>query len=388
MRKRDLFALVMAALLLSACSGADPSPPTPVQMEATPSFADVSPFDPAVTTAPPPTSMPALSTPTEPPLSVIPENPQPITGENLDLLQPIYELPFISIHNPAFSPDNRYMSMGLGGRSGVERWGTLVFDLTTQQEVLWLEDEYPHMQFAPDSGSIYLMEGATLTEFDLVSGQETILYESVQTCAALSPDARRLAVLQVTGLDDKESTITVIDLQTGQETPLDPVDLGLHADQFQFSPDGRVLVAIYGFLSDSGSGVTFIIWDAFSGELRGVVPSYEALALDPRGGYLAATIYDRGYLSIISLDSLELMRFFGPGSGHFYRRPQYTSDGSMLFVNDGGVLRFFDPDSGEELGAVELPYTIGWSAMSADRTLLAAGDSNYPGGVTLWAVQP
>ena len=263
-----------------------------------------------------------------------------------------------------------------------------MFDLTTEQEVLWLEDEYPQLQFAPDSASIFLMEGATLTEFDLVTGQETVLYDGEQTCAALSPDARRLALLQVTGLDNKESTITIIDVQTGQETPLDPIDVGLHADQFQFSPDGRVLVAIYGFLSDSVSGVNFMIWDAFSGELRGVIPSYEALALDPRGGYLAATIYHRGYLSIISLESLELVRYFGPGSGYLYRRPQYTSDGSMIFVNDDGVLRFFDPDSGEELGVVDLSYRIGWSAMSADRTLLAAGDSNYPGGVTLWAVQP
>ncbi|MCJ7566926.1 MAG: PDZ domain-containing protein, partial [Anaerolineales bacterium] len=333
----------------------------------------------------PPSQAPAPTTPpTLTPASLIPSNLQPISNATMERLQPIVELPYEGVFNPIISPDGRYLSMHLGGLSGLDRYATVVVDLATGQEVFAVEDETTGIVFSQDSSSIYVLDRSDLLEVNLQTGQQTVLYHSASHCAALTSDARWLATIENQG---QSATIQLVDIRAGVIRHTLSLDASLSDNNLDFSPDGRFLVAGFGFSNSSISAYGFFtFWDVATGEFIHTLNGYEQIALNPSSSTIAATIPDRGTISIIDINDFELIHYFGLSGEQNIWQPRFTHDGRMVFVKQEGSLHFWDAESGRDLGVLELPNPIEWMDLSDDLTLLAATD--YTHRITIWGVLP
>jgi len=388
--KRWLVVFVLILALAGCGSAATELPPTTAP-PTDPPPATLPPADVPTIAAPPTSTAPAPAItlelpPTSPPASVIPRNLRPITSSNLNQLQPLVELSYAGVYKPAFSPDGRYLSLHLGGLSGLDRYGTVVVDLLSGEEVFASDDPALNIAFSQDSSSIYLLDGQDLLLVNLQTGQQSLLYSGAYTCSAISPDGRWLTVSDIDSVS-QETTIHLIDLLTGSETDSFFIDAVVMDYSIWFTDDGGTLVAGYGFNNSSVAGYgIYTFWDIESGVRENILTGYANIDVNPGSTYVAATILDRGTISILDFTDLEVIRYFGLSGEQRVYGPDFTTDGSMVYIRHEGDLLFWDPRTGAELGFLDLPGDIGWHVFSDDMTLFAATDTSHR--ITLWGIRP
>jgi len=390
-RMAPLFMVMLLILMLVGCgSAANELPPTAVPATDPPPTALLPTAVPSIVAPPTSTaSAPAITLelpPTSPPASLIPRNLRPITSSNLNQLQPLGELSYAGVYKPAFSPDGRYLSLHLGGITGLDRYGTVVVDLLSGEELFASDDPFLNIAFSQDSSSIYILDGTDLLLIDLQTGQQSLLHSGAYTCSAISPDGRWLAVSDIDSVS-QETTIHLIDLLTGSETDSFFIDAVVMDYAIWFTDDGGTLVAGYGFNNSSVAGYgIYTFWDVESGVRENILTGYANIDVNPGSTYVAATILDRGTISILDFTDLEVMRYFGLSGEQRVFGPDFTPDGRMVYIKYEGDLLFWDPATGNELGILDLAEYIKWYTFSNDMTLFGATDSSHH--ITLWGIRP
>jgi RNA polymerase sigma factor (sigma-70 family) len=273
----------------------------------------------------------------------------------------------------AFAPDGKTLASAGADEPGVLFWQTATGKpLPGPRPTPHERTGYPALAFAPDGRLLAGAESGRIRLWDTASGdavQEIVPLPQVPTCAAFSPDGKRLVV-------GGSPAAQVIEIATARARLL-PADRlpATPALAAAFTPDGQAVAA-------SGQGWA-ALWDAGTAAvLRQVTAKDRPLVFAPDGRTLAEVGYDaaRVLAAETGAATAELR-----GAGQF-RCAAFSPDGKRLATgHDDGVVRVWDAATGKELDRLpghDGPVRV--VAFSPDGRTLASGGSDTT--VLLWDV--
>jgi len=356
-----IFLLISTIILLSGCGtqATEPVPPTNIPP----------------TTVPPtkalPTAAIVISTQANTPAPVstattspsIPANLEVINYETIKRIEKIVAIPLADVIDLEFSPNGQYLRMRIDLSSGNHR--DIFMDLDTGMETLTLEGSQ-RVYFNSNSTSIASLDGKSLVEYDLRTGEGIAGYNSAYDVAALSPDGRWLVVFEEIDEDGPGTTFKIIDISTEEEIHRIFVNTVMDKDNFKFDPDGELLAGT--FLVPPNSYVT-TFWSVETGKAVHTIYGYSEIEFNPFLQEVAASSAKQNYISLIRLYTWEQKRYLGSAfDGPNYYNIGYTSYGGMVYalyewwlVNFGDILNItISPTSKLLATSVKDGYVMLW----------------------------
>jgi WD40 repeat protein len=277
----------------------------------------------------------------------IPANLEVINYETIKRVEKIVAIPLADVINLEFSPNGQYLRMRINLSQDNHR--DIFMDLNTGMEALTLEGSQ-RIYFNSNSTSIVSLDGKSLVEYDLRTGEERVVYNSAYDVAALSPDGRWLVVFEEIDEDGPGTTFKIIDIYTEEEIHRIFVNTVMDKDNFQFDPDGELLAGTYLVPPDSHL-TTF--WSMETGKAVHTIYGYSEIAFNPFLREVAASNAKQNYISLISMYTWEQLRYLGGANdGPNYYNIGYTSYGGMVYALYDGIATypwFWKPITGERV---------------------------------------
>jgi WD40 repeat protein/class 3 adenylate cyclase/energy-coupling factor transporter ATP-binding protein EcfA2 len=249
------------------------------------------------------------------------------------------------LHSLAYSPDGKRIATG--GSDATAR----VWDATTGDHLMTLAGHttgISHVRFTSD-GNRLLTAGTDGTKrlwnVSLTGGRDwlTVPGPSLRIGGvAFSPDGRTFAV------PEQGTGVTIRDADTGAKLVTLRGHDAIHA-RIAFSPDGKRLAAADGTgVTNSGANRTVPIWDVTTGELVTTLIGHEgdvtAVAFSPDGRRIATSGYD-GSLRIWDATTGKEQRAFHVGADSYGL--EFTPDGRFLVAGIGcdGVFMVWEAET-------------------------------------------
>lgn len=375
--------IFIAALICSACGSAasetEPVPPTeppPTQIPPT---------------QPPPTAAIVIATqantpeplPTATQAALIPTTLGTINSQSVVQLESLVKIDIDNITDLEFSPGGQYLRMRVGFPR--ETHTDIFMDLTLGEEVFRL-DGNQKVYFNPNSTTIASLDGNSLVEYDLQTGEALSGYNSRYEVAALSPNGNWLIVFEEIDQDGPGTTFQIVDISTEEVIHRVFVNAVLHKEDFKFNADGELLAATYKVPPDS---YVTTFWSVETGKAIHSLYGYSEIAFHPTPFtiWLAASSAEQNYISIYEIDTWERRRYLGSAhDGPNYYDVGITTYGGLIYALYDGLATypwFWYPPTGERtywMNNVDLTAIT----ISPTSKLMATADKR--GYVLLWGI--
>ena len=378
-----LFILIFAVVICSGCGL------TPKETEPPP------PTDPPPTqippTEPPPTAAVVIATqeitpeplPTEPQAASVPTSLGTINSQSVVLLERLVQIDIDNITDLEFSPDAQYLRMRIGFPR--ETHTDIFMDITLGKEVFRL-DGNQKVYFNPNSTTIASLDGNSLVEYDLRTGEALSGYNSRNEVAALSPGGQWLIVFEEIDEDGPGTTFQIVDISTEEVIHRVFVNAVLHKEDFKFSADGELLAATYKVPPNS---YVTTFWSIETGKAVHSLYGYSEITFHPTPYtiWLAASNAEQDYISIYEIGTWERRRYLGSAlDGPNYYDVGITSYGGLIYALYDGLATypwFWYPPTGERTYWMS---NVDLTAITISPTSKMMATADKRGYVLLWGI--